>query len=235
MRVRMVGLGLGLFFLGPEVLVFYQSFDHIDTGLAVAIGFVYPTFVLLIASARTGRKPAAGDVALCLPATAGIVLLTVPGADHNVSLTGVLLVLTSAILYASYAVIASELSGRIGPSLLGVHVMCGVGVTAVVASLLRGDLALPDTTDEWLLVATQAMLLVIAISCYFGGLRHLGPTRASFVDMGQPPVAVAMGAMLLGERILPLQGLGVALVMSSIAAFTWLDRRRAVVPYVDPP
>lgn len=234
-RTRLAAFGLGLLFLGPEVLVFYKSFDHIDTGLAVAIGFVYPTFVLLLASARNGRFPPAGDLALCLPAIAGIVLLTVPGDERNVSLVGVLLVLTSATLYASYVVIAGELSSRIGPSHLGVHVMTGVGATAVTVSLVRGELALPDTADEWLLVTSQAVLLVIAISCYFGGLRHLGPTRSSFVDMGQPLVAVATGAMLLGERILPLQGVGVAFVLASIAAFTWLDRRRAVVPYVDPP
>lgn len=55
------GVLLSLCLLGPEILVFYASFEHIDTGIAVAMGFVYPTFVTAIVACRSRSRPPLAD------------------------------------------------------------------------------------------------------------------------------------------------------------------------------
>src|SRR5690242_13014613 len=78
------GFLVGALLWGPQVLLYYASFSYIDTSLAVAIGFVYPTIVLFLVSAGHRSWPGRADTALSLLALLGIAALLLPGGDAGV-------------------------------------------------------------------------------------------------------------------------------------------------------
>jgi drug/metabolite transporter (DMT)-like permease len=214
-RWRGVLAGAGLY--APQLMLFYLSFDRIDTGLAVALGFTYPTLVVLLVAFRARRRPPAADLALSVVAVLSVGALVLPGSEGGVDPVGVALVLVSAAWYAAYVVAADGIVASVSPLRLGAHVSTGVAVMGAAVGLTTGQLSLPDTGADWAVMVSQGVLQVVAIGTYFLGLVRLGATRTSLVDTSQPLIAVVVGSVLLGERMLAVQVAGVVMVTLSVA------------------
>jgi drug/metabolite transporter (DMT)-like permease len=229
-RTAWRGFLIGLVVLGPATVGYYLSFTIIDTSVAVAISYVYPTLVVLGLAAYYRARPARPDLLLGLCALAGVGLLTLPGTGASVSMLGVALALLTAAGYALYVLLASFLSRTMDPIRMALWVTAGTTAAAVWPAFLREGGATPVGLDAVLVVVSQALLFIGALGCFYAGLRRLGAARASLLDTGQPLVAAAAGALLLGERLLPLQLLGVLVITSSVAGAAALALRRESSP-----
>jgi drug/metabolite transporter (DMT)-like permease len=69
-----------------------------------------------------------------------------------------------------------------------------------------------------------------AVSTFLAGLGRIGPSRASIASSVEPVVAVACGVLVLGERLLPVQFLGAALVIAAVLAIELRRLPRIPVP-----
>lgn len=220
------GVIIGAVLWGPQVLLFYASFEFIDTSLAVAISFIYPTLVLVMGSILRRERPNPVDLSLSVLALVGIAVLLLPGGAGDVDPAGVGLVLLAACGYAAYVLCADRLLQGARPFEVGAEISIGAVIWTVPAGLVLQRLSLLSDPRDWVVVATQAVLMVAATTCYYGGLRILGSGQASLVDTVQPVVAMAAGGMLLGESMGVVQVLGVALVMTSVAVSSGMAHRR---------
>ncbi len=229
-----IGIPLGICFLGPDVLIFYASFEYLDTSVALALSYVYPAIVVVIIALTTWRFPARIDVLLSLVALVGVVAVIDPTGAGTAQWQGVGMVLTCASLYATYTVLASGLSSSLGALLLGAQVMVGVFVMGVVATLITDATLLPSDGRGWIVVIANALLLIVAIVAHYSGLRRLGPTRAALADTTQPIVGVVAGALVLGERLTLTQLAGVAVIVLAVAVGAGLSRFRENAELVDP-
>lgn len=231
--LRYAGILVGVVLYAPQLFVFYKSFDYIDTSLAVAISYLYPTLVIILAAARRRVRPSGAEIALSLVAISGIAALTRTD-DRSASVaTGVLLVLAAALLYAIYAVVAGELVAHLSPLQIAVQVSGSVAVTVAVGGLVTGTLGLPGDGRTWLFILLQAVLQVASVSLYYLGLERLGASRTSLLDTAQPLFAVLAGSVLLGERLGGIQFVGIALVVSSVVTTAILSLRRPVKPLTE--
>lgn len=232
-RVAMAMLA-GMCFLGPDVLIFYSSFAYLDTSVAVALGYIYPTTVLVIVAFMVRRLPTITEVALSAGALMGVTAVVDPVGATHVRLVGVLLVLVSSTLYATYTVVLTGLSRAMPALELGSYVMFGVLLTGLLVSILRHDSLIPDDLRGWEVVSANALLLVVAISCHYNGLRRLGASRAAVIDTMQPLVAVLAGSVILRETLSALQLAGVVLIVVSVAIGSMVSRPREDPAFVDP-
>lgn len=218
---------LGLLVLGPDTVVYYLSFSYIDTGVAVAMSYIYPTFIVLGLAAYRRARPSQSDLLLGLVALAGVTLLSLPVSDGPVSVLGVALVLVTACGYALYVVLAGGLSRHMAPLRMSLWVIAGSTLAAVGPALVREGTSFPVGLGAWALVGGQALLLVTALATFYAGLRRLGPARSALMDTGQPLVAAVAGGLLLGERLVAVQVIGILLIVSSVAAAALLALRSA--------
>lgn len=221
------GILLGVVLWGPQVLLFYGSFAFIDTSLAVAISFVYPSLVLLAGPLAARRRPSPLDLTLSLLALIGIAALLLPGGAGGVHVVGVCLALLAAVGYAAYVLGADRLLQGARPFELGAQISFGALLWTAGVGLALQRLSVLGDPRDWLLVGANAVLMVAATSCYYGGLTRLGSGRASLLDSLQPVVALAAGSILLGESMVVTQVLGVALVVVSVAASSVVAHRNA--------
>jgi drug/metabolite transporter (DMT)-like permease len=154
----------------------------------------------------------------------------VPGGDG--SLVGDLLILASALAWASYSVIITPLLGRYSAN----RVSAAVTVTGTLAlvplglpALLATDLAAVPV-EIWAIVAYAALgALVLTNLLYFTAVRNVGASRAAAFIYLQPVFGVVLALLLLGESITPLQVTGGAVVFASILAGRRLPRREGIV------
>jgi drug/metabolite transporter (DMT)-like permease len=202
------------------------SLERLPASTYVVIIYTYPALVALLSLViLRERLPGIGWLALGLTLIG--VVLTVPtlftdlqqvDADRQrVLVSGVLLTLLNALLYALYIV----LSGRLlrGQSALAKASAWGItgsaGVSAVVL-LVRG-LVIPGNLAEWgSLVGIVIVCTVIPIFAFYAGIRLLGAARAAIVATIEPVMTLSLAALILGERMGIIQVLGAALIIASV-------------------
>jgi drug/metabolite transporter (DMT)-like permease len=176
------------------------------------------TMSLGIGLERFSRRRAAGLAV----AFAGVVVVIVLGSGQTVSLhsvRGPLVVLVAAASFAAYNVLVKPLLGRFdavavsaAASLAGTVALLPFGIAGTagrLADLSAGDILLVLYLG---LVCTLAGYVLWTV-----GLRSLDPSRAVAYLYGVPVVAVAVGALTLGESVTAWLALGGLLVVGGVA------------------
>ena len=94
---------LGIFF-SLSSLTLFVAFRYIEAGIACTILFIYPVIVAILMAVFFKEKITKTVVAAIFLTTSGIILLYKgkPGMDLNIH--GIIIVLTSALLYALYII-----------------------------------------------------------------------------------------------------------------------------------
>lgn len=92
-------IALGLL-VALSSLTLFQSYNFMDAGIASTLLFVYPIMVALIMVAFFKEKMTLLTILCILMVLGGIVLLFKGGDGSTLSMTGILLVMASALSYA---------------------------------------------------------------------------------------------------------------------------------------
>jgi drug/metabolite transporter (DMT)-like permease len=155
-------------------------------------------------------------------AFAGVVVVILLGSGQTVSLDtvrGPLLVLVSASSFAAYNVLVKPLLGRFdaiavsaAASLVGTAALfpfAASGTAGRLGGMSAGDLVLVLYLG---LVCTLAGYVLWTVA-----LRWLDPSRAVAYLYGVPVVAVAVGALTLGESVTAWLAVGCVLVVGGVA------------------
>jgi drug/metabolite transporter (DMT)-like permease len=155
-------------------------------------------------------------------AFAGVVVVILLGSGQSVSVSsskGPLLVLIAAASFAAYNVLAKPLLGRYD----AIAVSSAASLVGTVALL---PFAASGTADRLTGMSGGDLLLVLYLGlvCTLAGyvlwtvgLRGLDPSRAVAYLYGVPVVAVAVGALTLGESVTAWLLVGGLLVVGGVA------------------
>jgi drug/metabolite transporter (DMT)-like permease len=132
---------------------------------------------------------------------------------------GILGGLSSALTWALITTLSQALADRFSP--VGINgFRATVGGLAILAGALAGGYG-SEIVGMPLWAALTLWLSVIigyagGDAIFFGGMRHLGVTRAHTLSMAHPLMSTLVGALFLGEPITPTRALGILLVIGGI-------------------
>jgi inner membrane transporter RhtA len=211
-------LGLAAVFAVMNVSL-YAAIDRIGLGLAVTLEFIGP---LTVAMAGARRHVTLGCAVL---ATAGVVLLTRPQPSSDY--LGIGLGLLAALCWATY-ILLNRTVGRRLPGLEG-SAAAGAVSGLVYVPVGIGVLLAHRPTPAALACAATAGLLSSAVP-FLADLLALRRVPAHYFGlfMSMSPVfAAAIGAVVLGEALAPLDWLGIALVVIANTVAVLLTSRTA--------
>lgn len=231
-RQLLVAVGLGATY---AVLTgaFFWGLLYVTAGLAVITLYTYPIYVFAISVAVLGERITARKLVALVLAIAGVVLIV--GLDTaGFDAAGVALVSVAAVAYAVYTTGNRFAVGDIGAERLAAVAMGTSAVAFVGYGLASGRLFLPDAAAQWGVIAGLATLgTAVPIVLFAHGLRRIEASRASVLTTLEPPVAVTLGVVVLGEALSPGILVGGILVLAGI---TFIQRERAVArPPADAP
>jgi DME family drug/metabolite transporter len=205
-----------------------------DTGVAVG------TIVALgSAPALTGalewlvgrRRPDPRWFPATALACAGVALLVLAGGGHTgVSAPGVGLAVCAAASYATYTLAAKRLLGDGHPPERVMAAAFGAGALILAPVLAIGDPG-PLWTGGGIALALFLGVVPTALAyvLFARGLRRLSAAETSTLTLAEPLTAGLLGALLLGERLTVLSGLGAGLVLAGLLALA------VRAPRADPP
>lgn len=218
-RLRaMVGFAVVQFTL-PFLLI-AEGERTIPSSLAGILIASEPLWIALLAFGvdRTQRTGAAG-VAGLLVGLVGVGALL--GVEATSSAGGAMLVLAAAGSYALATLLVARLAAHV-PLL---HLVT-VGLAIAALTLLPAVIASPPSEAPGLsaIAALGGLALVctaLAFPLWFALIDRVGAARASLVTYASPVVAVALGVVVLGERLTALAPLGLGLILAG----SWLASR----------
>ena len=215
-------LALGLLYTSSSIFLF-EAYNYIASGLATTLIFLYPVLVAIIMVFL--RVVPSWPVWLSIAATfGGVIIMTQGSGDESISLIGVALSLSSALVYALFIVIInrSKAIAQITNTVLTFYSLM-VGAIVFWSKIYFSDTAITagiTTTVDWLNLVGLALLPTIVSTATLAiATRNIGATKASVLGVFEPITAILVGTLMFGEPLTTniLLGIGIA-----IAAVTFM-------------
>ena len=207
-----------------QSLCYFFALERISAGLTSLLLYFYPALVVLLAAVVLRQSPRPVAVVCVVVATLGTALTVGPVGTGEV--TGIALGVGAAAAYALYIVLSSRvLRVSVGPFATAAVIMLSCGAVYDVLALTTGA-SLPDQADGWLAVLGVAVFGgVVAVSAFFAALSRLGPSDTAVISTFEPVISIGVAALVLSERLTPLQGVGGVLVLAAVVALARLEPR----------
>lgn len=198
----------------------------VGTGTAAVMVATVPLFATII-SAIAGRSIAKGEWLAVGLGLLGIFILN-HGDTSNASTSGMIVILGAALFWAAGAHLASQLALP-ADLFLSTALQIGLGgAISTVIAVAGGERV--TSLGFGSLFAFVYLMFVATMAAYvaYGFLiRHTSPIVASSCMYVNPIVAVALGAVTLGEPVTGATLVSTCVILASVALSFWFDRRRA--------
>ena len=198
--------------VGPFALL-SSAEKHLPSSTSGLLIAAVPIFSALLAIATRGSDRLTwvrwAGLAVGL---AGVAVLAGPGAGHG-DAWPVTEVLLTALGYSIGPLIASRKLADLPP--VAVNTVC-LGTAAVIYApfaALTWPRSVPSVQVLLALAALGAICTAAAFLVFFRLIAEVGPARATVITYVNPAVAVALGVIVLGERLTPAIGVAFVLIL----------------------
>ena len=217
---------LGVLFILSS-LTLYLSFHFMPAGVASTILFTYPVMTAVIMLLFFRERLRWPTVAAILLSLVGVLLLYWGDAEGTLSLTGVILVLVSALTYALYIIVVDKSPLDMSSFKINFFVLlyCALGMAAF--SLFSGQpLMLPPTPRAWLWVGWLAVVpAIMALVMMVYAAKYLGSTPTAILGALEPTTAVLIGIFLFGEPFSLRLLMGILLILAAVVIIVLAKNR----------
>ncbi len=210
---------LGMLFAVSSI-TYYQSFHYMEAGIASTILFMYPVMVACIMAICFHEHVSFSSVIAIVLSLFGIVLLSQGDTCAPFSMSGLVLVLLSALTYAVYIVVVNQSNIQMSPVKVTFYVLLFCMITLLAYSFTSSDLSLqlPPSASAWFyacwlgLVPTVISLVLMTVS-----VHELGATPTAIMGALEPMTAVAIGVIIFSESMTLRLGVGVATILIAVS------------------
>lgn len=234
-RLRRYLILLGFAGYTVQAGLFLASLAYITPALAALALYTYPVLVYVFAVAGKKEPFSWQRLAWIALAFAGISLVLGAAPQSNDFLAGTALALGAAVVYSGYIIAGSRLVQIVPPDTTSVYITACGGTAYGVISLTTGSLWHPLPPTAWLPVGAIILVpTVIAIACFFAGVKIIGPTRAAVLSNIEPLCTAFFSWWAFGEHLTALQLAGAAMVVAGATAIQLVPAQARTVPPLPP-
>ncbi|MDO4488836.1 MAG: DMT family transporter [Eubacteriales bacterium] len=211
---------------GITPFLLYTSYNHLASGLATTIHFVYPVFVVIGSVLFKIEKLTKRKLLCCALCMAGILAFYTPGG--NISIMGILIALLSGITYAYYTVYlaASDLLGMNAYKLsYWIHLISAV-MLGILALILR-KFIWPGTFNGWTFMLMLGLLTATASFLYQRAAKHAGAQNTAMLSTFEPLTSVIVGYFVYSEALTGRNILGIVFILLSVILLSTEGRKKS--------
>jgi len=216
---------LGLVNVSLVFAAMFLGVAGLATGTAAVLSNAQPLLILLPAWFLYGEKPSRRVVLAMLVGFTGLMIVAVPGGGG----TGAMLALTAALAVTVGTLLVRRLRSSDVVVVSAVHLGIGAAVLTVLALIWEGPADISWTPR------------FVAMLGYLGVIATAGATMAWFIEVQRaslasvtawmllvPVVGVALGVLVLGERLTGWTAAGVVIVLASLVVVLRPDGARKI-------
>jgi drug/metabolite transporter (DMT)-like permease len=191
--------------------------QYLPVNMVILVFFIHPLLVGFIVM-YLGQEGLTLTSVGALVAALGGLGLAVGFSFERLNLVGLGLAALAMVTAAIY-IIGNARAMRAAPGLtVAFYMMLSAAITLAIVFLLFGTLVLPTTELAWMGFTGVAVASTAGTLTFLCGMPYVGAARAAMISNLEPVLGVLFAMTVLGERVTPLQGTGIALVLGSIVA-----------------
>jgi drug/metabolite transporter (DMT)-like permease len=211
-------VGIALLGLGVGVVALAET--RIDSSVAAMIAGTVPLQVILLRTLARERVPRATQLSV-LAGLVGLALIVVPGGDGASSAVGLALMVGATVSWSLGSFFGQRLPVPRDSFVATTWEMLSAGFFLVVLGGAVGELGAVDvaafsleSVAAWLYLAIFGSL--VAFSAYAWLMKNAPISTVVTHQYVNPVVAIALGALVLGERLTVAVGIGAVLIVGSV-------------------
>jgi len=224
-------LFLGAILYAVQATLFFRGLERMPASIAALLLYVYPVIVAVFDWLLNRRLPDGRTALALVIAMAGVALTLYPQPTSSVDPAAALLVLGSATGLSLYIILSEDATRAVGARVGAMWIVLGAGLSFGVAGWAGGTLEWGRALAEPGLIAALIVIgTVLPVTLFLAGVGRVGPTAASLLSTLEPVFTVALGAIVLGESLAPIQALGGVLVLAAAVLVTTRRSLPAVAP-----
>ena len=223
--ISLLGLGVGLVTLAET---------RIDSSVAAMIAGSVPLQVILLRTLARERVARATRLSV-LVGLAGLALIAIPGGEGGASAVGLAIALGASISWSLGSFFGHKLPLPRDGFVAATWEMLSAGFFLLVLGVASGELVTMEpggfsleSIAAWLYLAVFGTL--IAFTAYTWLLRNAPISKVVTHQYVNPLVAIALGALLLDEKITLAVGVGAALIVGSVFVAVRQESSRSRLP-----
>ena len=230
-RNGFVLIGLGVLGFGAYQILWTVGLTQITVGDSALLVTASPVLTALLAGAVGIDRLSPPKVAGAGIAFAGVAVVIAAGHELalGASLTGDLLTLGAAVLWAIYTTAGARMLRVVDPLQATAWAVLGGALVLIPLGVLEAIAQPPTGVTAGAVVGvlySGALAAGLANVLVFNAIRMIGPTRVTATQFLIPAGAVVLGAVFLAEPVSVAQVVGGAVIVLGV----WLTRRPSVVP-----
>ncbi len=208
---------LGVLNIGAFFALLFVAAYRLPGGPAATVIALQPLLVAALAARLLGERLSMRAVLAALAGVGGVALMVLQ-AEARLDAVGVAAALGAAVVMATGVVLSKRWSPPVSATAFaGWQLSAGGLVLLPIALLVEGPTPPAVTAGA---VAGYAYLALVGAALtyvlWFRGIRVLSPTAVTFLGLLSPVVATALGWLVLGQDLAPVQVLGAVVVLASI-------------------
>lgn len=219
---------LGIFF-SLSSLTLFEAFHYIEAGIACTILFIYPVMVAIIMSIFFKEKVTKTVIFAILLTSIGIILLYKGKPDTALSIKGILIVLTSALLYALYIVGVKNIKPvkAMSSARLSFYVMLFGLIVYIVNLKFCTTLQMLPNLKAWLFAIGLALFpTIISLETITIAIQLIGSTNTAILGALEPLTAIFFGILFFHEQLTLRISIGIILILFGV--FLIISRKMKV-------
>ncbi len=207
---------------GAASVCFFYALKFAAASVVAVLLYAYPALVAIAGWVFLKQKATWQQAVAVVVTFVGCALVVGLGTAGAVaSWQGIALGLGAAVGYTLFNLLSARwLPGRSRLTMMAYTFGIAALLPAVGALASGGQGALSPASwhpEAWVyLIAIVLVPTFAAIVLYLEGIRGLGPAQAAVISTLEPLFTIALAAVVLDERLAPLQWLGAALVLGGV-------------------
>jgi len=216
-RVRNVSLVIGLMFAGL-IFCLFKAIAAVDVPTAILSYFTYPLFTGF-AAALFGLEPLRWKGVVCALAAFFGLAVMIGAHPSGLALSGVAYALGAAGFRV--AVLITTRAYLVGADARLTTWFSMISSTAIfiAISLATQTWNPPQTELGWACLVAMSLATTAAILFIFVSTVRIGPFQTALILNLEPVTTLMLSALVLGQAITPVQGLGSAVMLAALVAF----------------
>jgi drug/metabolite transporter (DMT)-like permease len=205
--------GATILFAGQSAFLLL-ALERSPAAIVTLLVYSYPVIVACL-SLAVGRERLHPTRSAALGLGSMGVALVVGAPVVDITVAGTAAALASALLFAGYLVVVDAAPAG-SPTTIGAVVTTGTAISLAAVGLATDGLGPSPAVWGGPWIATLGLLQALSTVSYIAATRRIGPTRTALADTLQPVFAVALAAMVLGDRLSPMQLAGGLMILVGI-------------------
>jgi len=199
--------------MAADWLLLFEAYARIGVSLGMIINYCGPVIVIACSAILFSERITARTVLALMSALVGAILISWQGILSGIDRIGLLLAVLSAFAYAAMVVLNKLSQGITGTENSAIQLLSTCAVVVIYGAVRQGiSLRIPTGS---ILPVLWIGIVNTGLGCflYFSSISALPAQTVAICGYLEPLSAVLFSAIILRERMLPLQIIGSVLIL----------------------